>query len=72
MGNTRTLDLLFMIKRDLYRFHLTSPDTTVVFSEIVPTWLSSPLHRVMEKMRNGVNQAMAKPLLGFAYRHVDL
>lgn len=53
LGNTRTLDLLSSIKRDLSCFHLTSPDTIIVFSEIVPrlSWLSSPLHRVMEKMR---------------------
>lgn len=77
LGSVRTLDLLFMIKQDLYRFHLTSPGTIIVFSEIVPrfAWLSSPFSKVMEKMRKRVNRALAKfmPLLGgFSYRHVDL
>lgn len=77
MANTHTLDPLFAIKRDLYCFHLTSSGTTIVYWEIVPRliWLSSLLHRVMEKMRKRVNWVMAKfiPFLGgFAYQHVDL
>lgn len=77
LGNTSTLDLLAAVKRDLSRFHLSSPDTTIVFSEIVPrlSWLASPLRRVMEKMRKRVNRGMAKfmpSLGGLTYRHVDL
>lgn len=43
LGKVKTLDLLFMIKQDLQRFCITSPGTTLVFSEIVPrlSWLSS-------------------------------
>lgn len=53
LWNIRTLDLLFMVKRDLHRFKITSPDTTIVFSEIFPclSWLSSPQRIVMERMR---------------------
>lgn len=43
LGNIRTLDLLFRIKQDLHRFKLTSPDTVIVFSKIVPH-LGSPPH----------------------------
>lgn len=37
LGRMRTLDLLLIMKIDLYRFRLTSPNTTVIFSEIVFT-----------------------------------
>lgn len=72
LGRMRTLDLLFTIKNDLYRFKLTSPNTTIIFLKIVPrlSWLYSPKCRVMEKMRKW---ALEKYLLdGFSYRHVDL
>lgn len=77
LGKVKTLDLLFMIKQDLQRFCITSPGTTLVFSEIVPrlSWLSSDQRRVMEKMRKRVNRALEKcmPLInGLSYRHVDL
>lgn len=57
LGSVHTLDLLFMIKRDLYRFYLTSPGTIIVFLEIVPrfAWMFSLFHSVLEKMRKRVN-----------------
>lgn len=57
------VDFLSMLKRDLYHFHLTSPGTTIIFFEIVPAWLSSPMYKVMEKMRKRVNRAVAKYLV---------
>lgn len=62
---------------DLYRFKLTSPNTTIIFSEIVTrlSWLYSLQCQVMEKMRKRINRVLEKylPLLdGFSYRHIDL
>ena len=77
LGNLRTVDLLGFIKRDLARFHAISPNTVIIFSEIVPrlAWLSSDMRRVMERMRKRVNRAMEKfmPTIGgLCYRHIDL
>lgn len=77
LGNIRTLDLLFMIKKHLLHFKNTSPDRTIVFSEIIPrfSWLSSPQRKVMERMRKRVNRAMEKympSIGGLSYRNVDL
>lgn len=77
LGRMRTLDLLFTMKNDLCRFELTSPTTTIIFSENVPrlSWLYSPQCRVMEKIRKRINRAMEKylPMLDvFSYRHIDL
>ncbi|XP_040211653.1 uncharacterized protein LOC120942791 [Rana temporaria] len=77
LGNLRTVDLLSCIKRDLGRFHAISPNTVIIFSEIVPrlAWLSSDMRRVMERMRKRVNRAMEKfmPTIGgLSYRHIDL
>lgn len=74
LGNIRTLDFLFRIKKDLHRFKLTSPYTVIVFSEIV-AWFYSSQQKVMKKMRKRINRVMAKymPLIGgLPYRHVDL
>ncbi|XP_040200106.1 uncharacterized protein LOC120932066 [Rana temporaria] len=77
LGKVRTLDLLFLIQRDLQRFSLASPGTILIFSEIIPrfSWLSSPQRRAMEKMRKRINRAMYKfmpQIGGLSYRHVDL
>lgn len=77
LGNVRTLDLLFTIKRDLQRFLVTSPGTTIVFSEIVPhlVRLFSTQSRVMERMRKRINRDLEKfmpTIRGLSYWHIDL
>lgn len=68
LGNIRMLDLLFMIKRDLHSFTLTSPGTTIVFSKIISrlSWLSSLKRKVKEKNRKSINRTMEKfmPTIG--------
>lgn len=61
----------------MHRFKLSSPNTTVIFSEIVSrlSWLFSPQRRAMEKIRKRINRAMEKylpSLEGFSYRHIEL
>lgn len=60
LGNVKMLDLLFMIKRDLHCFSISSPGTTLVFSEVVPrlSWLSSAQRKVIKKIRKRVNRAL--------------
>lgn len=77
VGKQSTLDLIFMMKQDLHRIHLSFPGTRVLFSEMVPrlVWLSSPETKPLEKIRRRVNHSIAKfmPFLdSFSFRHVDL
>lgn len=77
IGKVSTMDLIFMIKRDLQRVKLSFPNTRVVFSEVVPrlVWMSSPRVNPLEKIRRRINHSVEKfmPYMnGFSWRHVDL
>lgn len=52
-GHLKTVDLLFSIKRDLHCLKMSFPQTTLLFSEIVPRllWYSSTHLKPLEKIR---------------------
>lgn len=56
---------------------MSSPNTRVIFSEIVPRllWLRNPNFKNLEKLRRRINKSMEKcmPVIGgFSYRHLDV
>lgn len=68
VGHTKTYNLIDRIKHDLNHLSMSSPNTTIVFSDIIPRllWLSHPELKKFEKIRNRVNHSVEKcmPLIG--------
>lgn len=77
IGQQKSIELMFAMKRDLQRFRLAFPHCVFVFSEIVPRllWFSSSQLKPLEKVRRRINRSLEKfmpSVGGFSYRHVDL
>lgn len=66
VGHMKTLDL--GVRHDLHHFKMSSPNTTIVFSDINPRllWLSHPEFKNFKKIRKRVNHSIEKfmPLIG--------
>ncbi|XP_069803914.1 uncharacterized protein [Dendropsophus ebraccatus] len=77
IGKEGTIDLLFLMKRDMVTIHQMFPNTKLVFSEIVPrlVWLQATHLKFCERIRKRLNRGMAKfmpSIGGFSFRHSDL
>lgn len=77
IGKLETYDLISSMKDTFCFLHLNSPNTVLVFSEIVPRlcWLQSVTFKPLEKVCKRINKALEKflvPELGFSFRHFVL
>lgn len=77
IGKVKTLDLISSMQ-DTFRFlRINSPNTVLVFSEIIPRlcWSNSLVFKSLNKVRKRINRAMEKflvPDLGLSFRHMEL
>lgn len=72
VGYTKSLDLMYMIKSDLYSFKMASPLTTSI---TCLAWLVSSDPCKLDKIRTKINRCIQKfmPLIdGFSFRHINL
>ena len=77
IGKTKTFELLSEMKETFRFLRRSSPNSVLIFSEIIPRlrWSESMVFKPLEKVRKRINRAMEKflaPELGFSFRHLEL